>query len=189
MPRIRQGLLILSTILLSWLLMQVVHEFGHMAAAWLSGGRVIHVVLHPLAISRTDVHPNPHPSIVVWGGPLMSALLPLAVALVFALVHLSNGFLWFFAGFCLIANGAYIGFGSFQRIGDCGEMIRNGTPIWLLWLFGGIAIPFGLFLWSRAEIYIRDGENKPRPSIQAMFATVVFLLLVGILEILLSPQQ
>ena len=55
MLRWQQGVLIVATLLLSWLLMQAVHELGHAIGAWISGGHVERVVLHPLTISRTDV--------------------------------------------------------------------------------------------------------------------------------------
>ncbi|MDA1015622.1 MAG: hypothetical protein O3A00_14360 [Planctomycetota bacterium] len=55
----------------------------------------------------------------------------------------------FFAGFCLIANGAYISIGSLDGIGDCGEMLRTGSPLWTLIAFGGIAVSSGLFVWHR----------------------------------------
>jgi hypothetical protein len=55
-----QALLILFAIGLSWLAMMAIHEFGHVLHALVSGARVERVVLHPLAISRTDVSPNPH---------------------------------------------------------------------------------------------------------------------------------
>ena len=38
----------------------------------------------------------------------------------------------FFAGFCLVANGGYIGGGSFDRLGGAGQMLRHGSPPWLL---------------------------------------------------------
>ena len=57
--------LIVATGALSWLAMMIVHEFGHVLHAWFSGANVVKVVLHPLAISRTDVAPNPHPLFVV----------------------------------------------------------------------------------------------------------------------------
>ena len=69
--------LIAATCCLSWLAMMALHEFGHMLHAWLSGGHVAKVVLHPLAISRTDVSPNSHPLFVVWGGPVWGTVLPL----------------------------------------------------------------------------------------------------------------
>jgi hypothetical protein len=48
----------------SWLLMQAVHESGHVLGARLGGGTVAQVVLHPLTISRTDLAANPHPLLV-----------------------------------------------------------------------------------------------------------------------------
>ena len=71
MQRFQQVLLIVSMLALSWLMMQAVHEFGHVVAAWATGGAVTKVVLHPSALSRTDVEPNPQPLAVAWGGPLI----------------------------------------------------------------------------------------------------------------------
>jgi hypothetical protein len=67
-------------IYLSWLAMQAVHELGHILAAWLTGGTVERVILEPLAISRTDVSPNPSPLAVAWAGPLVGVALPLFLA-------------------------------------------------------------------------------------------------------------
>jgi hypothetical protein len=49
----------------------------------------------------------------------------------------------------LIANGLYIGLGSFQSIGDCGDLLRHGAASWHLWLFGVFTVPVGLMLWHR----------------------------------------
>jgi hypothetical protein len=65
MNRVHQAVLVFSTVLGSWLGMQDVHELGHVTAAWLTGGRVSHVVVDPLAISRTDLSENPRPLVVV----------------------------------------------------------------------------------------------------------------------------
>src|SRR5438105_1787209 len=102
--------------------MQAVHESGHVFGAWLTGGRVARVVLHPLTISRTDVADNPHPLVVVWAGPIFGVVVPLLLWGAAAASRLPGAFLLrFFAGFCLLANGLYIGVGSFDRVGDCGE--------------------------------------------------------------------
>ena len=146
--RLPQPVLIVSTVIGSWLGMQAVHELGHVVGAWATQGRVAKIVLHPLTISRTDLAENPRPLLVVWAGPVLGSLLPLAVWAALAKLRLRGAFLArFFAGFCLIANGAYIAGGSFARVGDCGEMLRHGSPIWTLWLFGAITVPAGLFLW------------------------------------------
>src|SRR5688572_11187264 len=118
--RAQQTLLIGSTILASWLGMQAVHEFGHMCGAWLTGGQVRRVVLHPLTISRTDLAVNPQPLVVVWAGPIFGVLVPLAIWLIAAACLFPGAsVLRFFAGFCLVANGLYIGIGSFEGAGDC----------------------------------------------------------------------
>ncbi len=69
MKRLDQIVLVGTFIGFSWLAMQAVHELGHVLGAVATGGRVTEVVLHPCTISRTDVHPNPHPLLVVWPGP------------------------------------------------------------------------------------------------------------------------
>ena len=148
MNRRLQALLIGSTLLAAWLGMQAVHETGHVLAAWCTGGNVERVVLAPWTISRTDLSFNPHPLVVVWGGPLLGCLIPAVVWGVATAGKWPETFvLRFFAGFCAIANGVYIGCGSFDRIGDAGDMLRHGAPLWMLWLFGIVTVPSGLLLW------------------------------------------
>lgn len=150
MRRLDQVVLISSTILGSWLGMQAIHEAGHIAGAWITGGRIERVVLHPLTISQTDLAVNPQPLAVVWAGPLVGVVAPLLLWGAAALCRVPWSFLVrFFAGFCLLANALYIGLGSFGPIGDCGEMLRHGSEPWHLWLFGAITAPAGLVLWHR----------------------------------------
>src|ERR1700694_3950238 len=97
--RLDQVVLIASTVLGSWLGMQAVHESGHVLGAWVTGGRVARVVLHPLTISRTDVSQNPNPLAVVWAGPVFGVLLPLVFWGTAAVLRLPGAFvLRFFAG-------------------------------------------------------------------------------------------
>lgn len=37
--------------------------------------------------------------------------------------------------------------GSFEGIGDAGDLLKQGSPVWMLWLFGACTIPAGLRLW------------------------------------------
>jgi hypothetical protein len=59
--RFHQVVLIGSLLALSWLAMMVVHEFGHVVGAWLTGGAVAKVVAQPWTFSRTNLSFNPHP--------------------------------------------------------------------------------------------------------------------------------
>src|SRR5690242_1105479 len=133
MKRQHQVLLIAATLAFSWLAMQAVHELGHVAAAIVSGGRVKAVILHPIMLSYTEYSSNPHPLFVSWMGPVVGVVLPLAAFAVARVCRLRTLYLFqFFAGFCLIANGAYLAFGAFGGIGDAGDIARHGSPLLLL---------------------------------------------------------
>lgn len=164
----------------------VVHELGHILAAYLTGGGVTKVVLHPLDISRTDVSPNPQPVLVVWAGPVLGVMIPLVIWGVFCKLRIPGDYLArFFAGFCLIANGGYIAIGSFESIGDAGDMLRYGSGNWQLWLFGIVTIPPGFLLWHRLGPRFGLGEANGQVNSGAawlslgMFVFLFFVMLVG----------
>jgi len=189
MPRIPQAILIASTILAYWLGMQAVHEAGHVLGAWLTGGRVAQVVLNPLTISRTDLDHNPHPLAVVWAGPVVGVLAPLTLWLIATALRTSVAFLLrFFTGFCLVANGAYIGVGAFWRIGDCGEMLRTGSAIWQLGLFGAAAIPAGLWLWHGQGPHFGLGAAGGRVSMTATYTALIACLLLLALGLIVDGR-
>lgn len=187
MNRIRQIVLIISTIIASWLGMQLVHESGHLLGAGLTGGKVQQVVLSPLTISRTDLSHNPSPLIVVWLGPVVGAAAPVLIWRIAASLGSKAAFvLRFFAGFCLIANGAYLGFGSFDGVGDCGEMLKYGSPIWSLWLFAASTIPCGFWLWHSLGGDFGMGPNaKPINSI-VVYQVVITTILLATFGILIG---
>lgn len=148
MNRLPQLMLIFGSFLVSWLGMQAVHEFGHVIGAIVTGAQIRRVSLDPLSISRTDLGQNPHPLFVVWAGPVLGSLLPLVLWSIAEMFRWRAAFvIRFFAGFCLIANGAYIGVGSFDEVGDCKEMLISGSPLWGLWMFGLVTVSTGLFVW------------------------------------------
>jgi len=161
--------------------MQIVHEFGHVLGAWVSGGDVARVVLHPLVISRTDLGRNPHPLFVTWAGPVVGAALLVLVLLAARVCRAPGLYLCrFFAGFCLIANGIYIGVGGFVRAGDAGDLLRHGSPHWQLVLFGLITVPLGLYLWHGLgpSFGLGEGNGKvSRPA--AIFSAALFLAVVA----------
>lgn len=188
MSRFHQILLIGSIMALAWMWMQAVHELGHCLGAWATGGAVERVVLHPLAISRTDVAPNPQPLVVVWSGPVIGVALPLLIWGAVAIAHAPLAWLpRFFAGFCLLANGIYIGVGSLEGIGDAGDMLRHGSPIWMLWLFGLATAPSGLALWNGLGPHFGFGVNPPPIDRRLMYGSLAVLLATIVAECLLSP--
>lgn len=189
MKRLPQLVLVGSTVGLSWLGMMAVHECGHVLGACLTGGAVSRVVLHPLTISRTDLSANPHPLLVAWAGPAVGVLVPLVVLGVASLARWPGTYLVrFFAGFCLVANGAYIGAGSFGGIGDAGDMLRQGSPAWPLWAFGVLTAPTGLGLWRNLGPHFGFGAAEGRVSRRATWVTASFLTVVVVLESLLGGE-
>lgn len=188
MQRLPQLVFLVSLLALSWLGMQAVHELGHVTGAIATGGSVTRVVLNPLSISRTDVSPNPSPGVVVWAGPLMGSLLPLLLFLPARVRGRGRSMVQFFAGFCLIANGAYIAIGSFDRVGDAGEMLRTGTPFGGLILFGGITVPLGLILWHRLGSLTAFLSNPGCVSDQLACRTAAILGVVLAIAFLMSPK-
>lgn len=183
MSRLHQFVLIVSTLLGSWIGMQTIHEFGHVVGAWMTGGHVTRVVVHPLTISRTDLAENPHPLFVVWSGPVIGVAIPLVVwGCVTAMGYSWAFVLRFFAGFCLLANGLYIGFGSFNRVGDCATMLNHGSPIWQLWLFGVLTAPLGLWLWNGQGTHFGLGRAAGQVSQRVAYGCLtvcVIMLILG----------
>jgi Peptidase M50B-like len=189
MRRLHQTIFIVSVVLSSWLGMQDVHELGHVCAAWLTGGTVAQVVLHPLTISRTDVAENPAPLIVVWAGPVLGCLLPLAVWGVVTALRWPWAYLpRFFAGFCLIANGAYIGVGSFDRVGDAGVMLRHDSPAWWLWAFGAVTVPAGLWLWHRQGSHFGLGAAGGMVNARTTYACLGMLAALVVLGLAVDGE-
>lgn len=170
-------LLIASTIGLAWLAMMAIHEAGHVLHAWLSGGQVQRVVLHPLAISRTDVSPNPHPLLVAWGGAIWGVAIPLAVWLAGALLRWRYRYLLaFFAGFCCLANGLYLAAGSFTGAGDAGDLLRHGARQWQLIAFGVPLSMLGLWLWNGQGTHFGLGPAQGRVDRRAAIALAVLFV-------------
>jgi hypothetical protein len=144
--------------------MMAVHEAGHVVHAWLGGGVVdrVHVPLAGFSLTTYSVNPRPH--FVAWGGPVWGCLIPLAL---FAALMPARRLIrraetpvraaQFFAGFCLISNGVYLGVGWTGRSGDAGDILRHGTPVWVLVAFGVVAVMSGLYLWHRPG---GDGERQ-----------------------------
>jgi hypothetical protein len=163
-----------------------------MLAALGTGGKIERVVLHPLTISRTDVFPNPAPLTVVWAGPAIGVLVPLALFLVARANRCPWGYLvQFFAGFCLVANGGYVGAGSLSAergLSDPSVMLAEGSPRWSLWLFAAVCFPLGFYLWNGLGPRFGLGAVGGQVDRRAAYASCGLLLLTAIVEMALSPR-
>lgn len=182
-------LFIASLLIAGWLWFQIVHEAGHVLGALATGAQVTKVVLHPLTISRTEVQGGNQPLVVIGAGPVVGCLLPLVAWWTAAALKWFAAFtLRFFAGFCLIANGTYLFAGSFDGVGDCGDLLRHGAPIWTLWLFGLLTMSAGLLLWNNQGAHFGFGQN-PKPISSALaYSTATFATATIIAELIYSSR-
>ncbi len=137
----------------SWYGMQATHELGNVIGAVVTGGVVQRVEFPIVGFSRTVVEPNPSPMIETWAGPIVGVAAPALIALVLSRSRRSLRLIAvFFAGFCMIANGAYLGGGAFTGAGDAGDLIVMGTARWVLVAFGVVTTAAGLTLWHVATM-------------------------------------
>ena len=184
MHRAWQTLLIVFTLADCWLAMQAVHEFGHVVGAWATVGVVAKVVLRPWTFSRTELATNPDPLVVAWAGPVLGAVLPVAAWLVAALSRLPGAYLVrFVAGFCLVANGAYLGGGALDRLGDAGDLQRHGSPLWMPLAFAAVTVPAGLALWHGQGRHFGFAGAGGRVSRRATVVSGIMLVAIVALEL------
>ena len=84
----------------------------------------------------------------------------------------------FFAGYCCVANGAYIGAASLQEIGDAYPMLLFGSKPWHLWLFGLVSLAVGLWIWNGLGEHFGIGPRARR--IETRHAVTMLIVLVAI---------
>lgn len=183
---IRHWVFVFVTVVASWLAMTALHEFGHGLNAWLSRGRVMHVELPPFGLGHTQVSPNPSPRFVAWGGALWGTFLGMSPLLFVRRAELAKWLVRFFAGFCLIANGAYLGSGSFvgdlNGADDAHELLRHGTPVWQPVTFGLAAVAAGFGLWHGPGPRVgfsRAASQAGWKTLSSLAALILALLAIG----------
>ena len=183
--RLYQLLLIASIAAFCWLGMMVVHELGHAMTLGASGGTVTRVVLHPLGISRTDPGKNPHPLFVAWGGAVLGSLLPLFFVVIFRRVAARYCYLAsFFAGYCLIANGAYLVGGAIYKGGDAVPLLDLQWPVWPMAVAGIPAVILGLYLWNGLGPHFGLGHARGQVDRRAAVAIAIALVVLVLTELL-----
>lgn len=93
----------------------------------------------------------------------------------------------FFSGFCFIANGAYLGIGVIDRIGDADVILKSGSPPWVLIVFGIVTCFSGMLIWHRLgspTAMFRSGREFDPWLVKGLVATLVLVIIV---ECLISP--
>lgn len=180
----------LALCLLCWYGMQAVHEAGHVAATYALGGQVEHLTLHPLAFSETGRSGSRSPQLDTWAGAVAGCLLPLLLWGVLRRWPRGVDYGRFFAGFCLLANGLYLGAGWLggASAGDAADLVRLGTPAWLLVLFG--AGTAGAGFWCLSPMgHLLGYAPGARVSRRQTVAVALLAVLFTLLGLLVGPRQ
>jgi len=184
-----QVAMIVGAVAFSWLGLQVVHEVGHVLHAWASGATVAQVVLRPTVISETLVLPNPHPCFVAWGGPIWGCAIPVVLWVTVRAAARRYAFLArFFAGACLVVNGAYLGTSALAGGQDLDGpvILAHGGSLWPMLLFSAVAIGLGFYAWNGLGPHFGFGEAEGRIDRSAAVVAVVLTATLILAEWLLG---
>ena len=164
-----------------WLVMQLLHELGHLVAAWLLGVEVVRFHFGLLTVSHTMLNDAGQSQAtllaVTWAGSIMGMLLPLVIWGGVALFRLREAFLArFLAGFCLVANGCYLLCGPADGYADTGVLLANGAMRWQLAIVGILGIALGFLLWNRQGSHFGIGPTPCPIRRQSIAVSVICLV-------------
>lgn len=122
--RSRQIATLLLLLAVSWCVMVVVHEAGHIVCGWLGGGTLRDADLLPWHLPHSTFDPDPRPLLTRWGGPIVGVLVPLKLA-----VLLRRDWICWIANFCLLANGMYLATAWFsgEQYLDTPQLLQHGA--------------------------------------------------------------
>jgi hypothetical protein len=135
-----RGVVVTLLCLMSWIVMTVTHELGHIVGGWMGGAELQALDLSPWRLPYSVHSPDPHPKLTLWCGPLVGVLVPMAVALT-----VRHRYVRFVADFCVLANGVYLlgAWLSGDRFLDTPRMLEAGVhPAWIV-LFCMVTIVLG----------------------------------------------
>jgi hypothetical protein len=96
-------------------------------------------------------------------------------------------YLWrFFTGFCLVANGVYVGFGPNSSGLDTETMLRHGSTRGIMLAFGIPAVLLGLRLWHGSGQHFGLGDPDGRVDTRAVVVSIALLAAVISIELLVA---
>lgn len=177
----------------SWYAMMLVHEFGHVIGAWITGSHIHSVRVPWVGFSQTLVPVTPWPRVVTASGPVVGAMLPVLIWRSARRIPRLARSGWsviarFLAAFCLLANGVYVGSAMLNPVGDSEELVRMGVPAWALTAIGLPAAALGLALWNGMAMnfdHAADSEARhARVTLRQSLAWLVcVLVVVGIVNL------
>jgi hypothetical protein len=145
-------------LLVSWCAMTWLHELGHIVVGLSCGGTLVSFDLLPWRLPYSLFQPDANPLATLWGGPLLGAGVPIAIAWV-----LRYDECWFVGWFCVLSNGVYLllAWVSGDRFLDTPQLLEQGAPWWSIAIYCVVTIVAGYWGFRRACVRLFDRVVSP----------------------------
>lgn len=152
---------------LSWPIMLLTHELGHLFGGWMSGGVLKDYELRPWMLPYSIFEPDPRPLVTLWCGPILGVVLPLLAAVI-----VRQRWMWFIADFCVLANGMYLAGSWFsgEPYLDTTQLLSHGAYSISIGFYSALTIGFGYWRFRKdcmAIFQLMDAKErlqKTKPS-------------------------
>jgi hypothetical protein len=85
-------------------------------------------------------------------------------------------------------HGIYLGVVSFMNAADAGDLMRHGTPHWVLVLFGVTTVPLGFCLWNGLGPHYGLGKAGGHVNYRDGIGMSILLLAIIVIEVLFGGR-
>lgn len=146
-----------SLLIVSWMVMTLTHELGHIVGGWIGGATLTSYDLAPWRLPHSLHAPDPNPLLTLWGGPVLGVVAPTLLALT-----VRQRWAWFIADFCLIANGGYLALAwiSGDRYLDTPRLLEAGAHPATVVIYCVVTVGIG-YLRFRSDCIHFLGHSPP----------------------------
>ncbi len=154
-------------LVVSWCVMTLFHELGHIICGTCCGGVLQIYDLWPWHLPLSIFEPDPIPLVTLWGGPVLGAAVPTLFAML-----VRRDWSWFIAYFCILANGLYLATAwySGDKYLDTPKLLEHGAHPITIALYCAVTIGFGyvgfrqqclrVLATSHASDVLRDDQQE-----------------------------
>ncbi len=133
-------------LVVSWCVMTLFHELGHIICGTCCGGVLQTYDLWPWHLPLSIFDPDPIPLVTLWGGPVLGAAVPILLAFL-----ARRDWSWFIAFFCMLANGLYLltAWYSGDKYLDTPKLLEHGAHPITIALYCVVTIGIGYIGFRR----------------------------------------
>jgi len=161
---LRATLVLLGSFAFAYNVVVVLHEIGHVVAAWASGGKPHSLRLHPFSTSSVEVVPDPRPLVTHAAGVVAPPLVGLALLRALRAIRTTplRLPLLVIPSVACASSGLYLLVGITLEVGDAAVLSQGGIPRAVL-IATGLGCIFASALLVRRPLALLglDGGSTP----------------------------